>query len=209
MNRQAANMGFVDDCVGPVMPGWLITVPIEPIVGKEALRCVRRVVHPTGGKVFPGGGSIETESTTQVPMRSTEESRTVRVQQELPAVEPMALFRSVRPLDAKGIELAIGNPLHPHMPHIPRAMPPGIQIDGHGRHTLFGTVEQFQPYPGGIPAEKGKIDSAMAVISPGGYRPANIYLDRFPHRCYFSSLRDSAAATADLQPNTNRWYPLY
>jgi hypothetical protein len=112
----------------------------------------------------------------------------VGVEQELPPVKSVAFVGVVGSFDAKCVELAIGDTLDPHMPHISRAVPLRVELDSHGRFGIFGPLEQFQPNTGGVAAEKREVDSTMAMVGARWRGPANINLDRFGHFRFISSI---------------------
>jgi hypothetical protein len=133
-------MDFVEDAVGPGMPGRLVPVPIKRFVEEDAFGGRRGVVFQGGDRVRSLGG-IEPPGRIKIPGWKIGEGRGPGIQEEFMKIEPVALGGIIGSVHAEAVKLAGAYSLHPNVPDVSGAVQGGFQVKSSRGLSILGMVK--------------------------------------------------------------------
>src|SRR5664280_1082143 len=118
MYSEAANVRFVNDGLRPRMPGWLISIPLEGFVDKDALRHRAGIVQLRDGQVLLRRRRVVSTRQGKIPPRQLRNRASQGIEQKPVEIETMSFAGFVRAIHAVSVELTGTDPFHPHVPYV-------------------------------------------------------------------------------------------
>jgi hypothetical protein len=157
-HRRSADVGLVDDGLGPGDPRMAVVAPVEALLDHHPEGGTGRAVLPRGDEVRVGAAADLVAEERVVPAELPPDGLGVGVEEHAPRVEAMAVRRRVGAVHPVGVELARPDAVQVGVPHRPgalleahaarrapvRGLPEQQQLDGLG---VLGEHREVHPRP--------------------------------------------------------------
>ena len=118
MDCKAANMCFVNEGLRPWMTGWLVSIPLEGLVDKHALRHRPGVVQFRKDQILLRRQRIVSARRCKIPRRRFRNCASEGIKEKPVEVEPMSFVGFVGAIHAVRIKLAGTDSRTPDVPYV-------------------------------------------------------------------------------------------